>query len=343
MSDLTETTRELFIRSLVDAVHMRTPVLEDLQRRRQISFSGGTAIERLVSYDNLDDLMQVYEPNDALTDGKKNILATPSFTHRYGQLPLRYNVEEKLKNHHADKEIQKLNLAKFLVTKGHDAVKLFLSAQIFNTGSTTGIADGDKSSMQSIVSALGHDVTYGGLARALGGPGTRDWWQGCDGSGLIAEVGTSTQGDAKNITINNLRKWIYETDVYHYMDGMDNLQVFLCPTLYNKLRAEMESKVIYNPGLKQKQGITSMYLDGGIEIVSVPYLQTSSTMRSWVFIMNMKWFELRIHTERNFNLTPFVWQGDRSNGHDFWLARIMWAGNFVCWKPNSSLWLSNVS
>jgi hypothetical protein len=343
MSDLTLATRELFHRSLVDTVKMRTPVVEELERRNQITHSGGKYIERLVSYDNIDDLMQVYDPNDALTDQKKNLLDKPRFTFRLAQLPLRYDAEEQLMNHSAGQEIQLLDLAKLLVDKGQEATKLWLSAQIFNSASATGVADGTTSSFQSLVSALDHDVTYGTLTRTLGGPGTRDWWQGCDPAGLIAEQSSSTQGTATNLTISNLRKWIYETDISHYMDGADNLKVYCCPTLYNKLRAEMESKLIYKPGLKQSQGITSMMLDGGIEIQSVPYLQASSTTRTWLFILNMKHLELRIHTERNFKMTDFKWQGDVANGHDYWLARVLISGNLVCWKPNSSMWLSNVS
>jgi hypothetical protein len=52
---------------------------------------------------------------------------------------------------------------------------------------------------------------------------------------------------------------------------------------------------------------------------------------------------LRIHTSRDFQMTDFVWQGDRVNGYDKWLARILVAGNLVCWKPNGSMWLNNVT
>jgi hypothetical protein len=117
----------------------------------------------------------------------------------------------------------------------------------------------------------------------------------------------------------------------------------MCPSLWDKLAAEMEAGITgYKPGEYQKQGIRKLNFDGH-QIVSVPYLQTTSTMRSWLFILNMKYWELRIHSSRNFKMTDFKWQGEQVNGYDFWLARILWAGNFVCWKPNSSMWLSNVS
>jgi hypothetical protein len=85
-----------------------------------------------------------------------------------------------------------------------------------------------------------------------------------------------------------------------------------------------------------------MNLDGH-EVVSVPYLQRSSTTKTWFFILNMNFWELRIHTARNFKMTDFKWQGEQANGFDYYLARILLKGNFVCWKPNSSMWLSNVS
>lgn len=118
--------------------------------------------------------------------------------------------------------------------------------------------------------------------------------------------------------------------------------ICMCPTLWNKLRNEFEAHLVYQPGKKQSQGIKSMMFDGH-EIVSVPYLQRSSTMKTWLFILNLRHFELRIHTRRNFKFTGFKWQGDQSNGYDYYLGRIMLQGNFVCWKPKSSMWLSAVS
>jgi hypothetical protein len=340
MSDLTQATRELFMRSLLDEVHMRTPVVEELQRRHKVTHKGGKYIERLVSYDNLDSLAQEYGPNDALTNSSKNILDKPRFTWKRMQLPLQYGVEEYEQNIHAGREEQLLDLADFLVDKGQEATRLWLCAKIFNSGSATGVADGS-TSFQSLVSALDHDVTYGTLTRNISA-GTRDWFQGCDPSGLFTNVSSSAQATATNFTISNIRKWISETDIAHY-DTASGLYICVCPKLYNKIRAEMEAKVQYNPAKTQRQGVTKMYLDENHQIVSVPYLGTTSTMQTWVFILNLNHFELRINANRPFNMTGFKWQGDIANGHDYWLARIMVSGNLVCWKPNSSMWLSNVS
>ena len=340
MSDLSNATRELFIRTRVNEVYMKTPIVEDLQRRRQITYRGGKYIERLGVKATMEDLMQEYGTNDALTDQKKDMLAKPRFTWKYAQMPLRYDVDEYTQNINAGNEEQLLDLAQFLVEQGHDGVRRWLCKMIFNSGSETAIADGGEK-FQSLVSALDHDNTYGTLSRSISG-GTNDWWQGADPANLTQSITSSSQDTEVNLTISNLRKWIHETDVSHYMETADDLMICMCPTLYNKLRAEMEAKLVYNPGKTQRQGITKMYLDDGHQIVSVPYLQTSATMKKWVFILNMKWLELRIHSNRNFKVTEFKWQGDQSNGHDYWLARILVSGNFICWKPNSSMWLSEV-
>ena len=339
-ADLSKATRTLHERTVVPQVYIKTPFVEELQRRKQITYSGGTAIEKLVDTAEIDDLVQTYTANQALTDEKKTTLEKPKFTWKYAQLPLRYDVDEYLQNVTAGTEEKLLGLAKFLVEKGHRGIKLWLQSQIFNSGSTTGVADG-AAGFQSLVSALDHDVAYGTITRTFS-TSTNDWWQGSDPTALIADVSSTAQGTAFNMTVSNLRKWINESNVSHNMEGVDDIMVLMCPTLWDKLAAEMESKVLYKPGLKQAQGIRSMIMDGH-EIVSVPYLQTTSTMKTWVFILNLRYWELRIHTKRAFDLTPFEWQAKNSNGYDFWLARIMVAGNLMCWKPNSSMWLSNVS
>jgi hypothetical protein len=339
-ADLTKATRELFVRSLVPQVFVKTPFVEEIQRRQQITYTGGRFVEKLVDTAEIDDIVQEYSANSALTDQKKTTLEKPRFTWKYSQLPLRYDVDEFTQNIVAGKEEQLLNLADFLVQKGQRGIKLWLERKLFNEGSDTPVTDAS-TSFQSLVSALNHDTTYGTISRTFASS-TNDWWQGSDPNELVENVTSSAQDTAANITKANLRKWINETSVTQNMEGADDIMVLMSPTNWNKLAAEMEAGVDYKMGLKQSQGIRSMIFDGH-EIVSVPYLQKTSNTKTWVFILNLRFWELRIHTERNFKLTDFKWQGENSNGFDFWLARILTSGNFVCWKPNSSMWLSNVS
>lgn len=339
-TDLDKATRELFVNGLVDQVYMRTPVLEEMKRRNQIKHTGGKYIERLIDTDTLEDLVQEYGTNDALTDEKKTTLEKPRFTWRKMQLPLRYDVDEELENHQGDSTVQLLDLAEHLIKKGFDGVRRWWTMKLFNSGSTTGIADGS-TTFQSLVSALDHDTTYGTISRSFSA-GTHDEWQGADPGGLNETVSSSSQGTSYNITKGNLRKWINESSVADCMESPEDLMIVMGPQLYDKLAAEMEAHTMYRAGKKQDQGITSMYMDGH-EVVSVPYLHRTSTMQTWLFILNLRYFELRVHSKRNERLTPFKWQGENANGYDYYLARILTQGNFVCWKPKSSMWLSAVS
>lgn len=340
MSDLDLATRELFVRGEVNECYFKTPFVEELQRRKQITYRAGKYIERLQDTEASDDMWQDYSTNEALRDEKKETLEKPRFTWKKGAYPMRYDIDEQTQNIGGPGEITLLDLASFLVKKAHKDQRRYLCRKIFNDGSTTPVADGAKG-FQSLVSALNHDSTYGTKSRSFSS-GTNDWWQGADPAGLNENVTSSSQDTAYNLTIANFRKWVNETDIAHYMESNEDLQVLLCPTLMNKIKGEAESRVLYKPGLKQKQGITSCYIDD-IEFVSVPYLQRSSTTRTWLFILNLNEWELRIHTKRKWKMTPFKWQGENANGYDYWLARMLVIGNLVCWKPRSSMWLTAVS
>lgn len=347
MSDLTEATRELFVRSLKKEVFLRIPFYEELEKRSLITFRGGRFIERLTDMDEMDDLAQAYTTNQTLTDEAKDMLAKPRFTWKKFQIPIRYSGDWEIQNAGAGNEEQLLDLVNFLVSKAQRAARLKMMKSAFNAGTSTGRSD-SQSEFQSLVSALDHDVTYGTLSRNLSA-GTRNWWQGADPAGLTTTGITSSQGTATNLTISNIRKWINETSVAHYMEAKSDLMILMCPTLFNKLRAEMESKAIYNTDLNRALatdtahvGFNKMILDGH-QVVDVPYLQESSTTRAWVFIVNLNDWELRISTARNFKMTEFEWQGKQTNGVDYYLSRILVAGNLVCWKPNGNIWLSNVS
>jgi len=341
-SDLSEATRELFVRSLKNQVFIKMPFYEELERRGKITFTGGKYIERLVDYAETDSTAQTYSTNTALTNQPTDTLKKPRFTWKKMQVPSEYDCDIEIQNVNAGNEEQLLDLSKYLADKAHRAARLKMMRMAFNSGSNTGVADG-ATDFQSLVSALDHDVTYGTLSRSWSG-GTNDWWQGADPSALDINVSSSTQGDAFPFTAANLRKWIGETTIAHYMESEDDLSIFVCPSLWNKLAAELEAKVQYKPVGSQnvRQGVRKMEFDGH-QVVSVPELQRSSTMQKWVFILNMNCWELRLSTARNFKMTDYEWQGKYANGYDYYLARILVAGNTVCWQPNSSMWLSNVT
>ena len=352
LDDLSIATRELFIRSVKDQVYMRTPIIEELQRRSQITYSGGKYIERLVDVDEVNGLAQAYTANEALSDGKIDTLEKPRFLFKLLQQPMKYDVDEYLQNHNAGTEEQLLDLANYLVTKSQRGIKLAMRNMMYNvnpdgaTGSETGVADNSKY-FQSLLSALDHSVTtYGNTTRAFGNT-TSGWWMGSDPGGRPDVSGaSSTQDDATNISIANFRKWIIPIE--QYMESMSDLYVVMCPTLWNKLRAELEAKGQHSKlnAEKLNYGIQAFDIDGAM-IVKDPYLEhgygTSGTTENWVFILNLNDWELRIHNDRNMKQTEFKWQGENANGHDYWLARILCSGNLINWKPNGSMFLSNVS
>jgi len=345
-NDLSLATRELYLRSLVHEVYERSPILDDLQKRNQIITRGGKTIDRSVVKSTLTSTAQNYLETTALTDEQTDQLVNPSFLWKRFQIPLRYGGETEIQNVNAGREEQLQDLAKFLVEQGHDATRMHLMRLIFNQGSVTGQAEGaGEEEFQSIVSALDFDVTYGGITRT-GASGVANYWQASQATGTTpnppeGSTITDVQGTAATMSLANMRAW--RIGAQQFAKTQEDIMYVMCPTLYNKVRAEMESRNTYRPiGDTAKQGFNKMEFDGH-SVVSVPYLETTAVMKKWVFILNLRYWELRINTARNFKVTPFVWQGDRSNGHDYYLARILVAGNFMCWKPNANTMLTNVT
>lgn len=344
MSDLTNATRELFVRTVDEHIWYPLPFYEELKRRNQITFAGGKYIEKLGVVDEMDDLAQSYTMNEALTDEAKDMLEKPSFLWKYAQIPLRYSADWEVENANAGSEEQLLDLPEFLVKQAHRAVRLKMSKFAWNSGTETPILRGDKE-FESIVSALNHDTAYGGKTRTFGTANA--WFQGADQTALLENIAAagSAQDTAINISVAALRKLVWESNVAHHVESLNDIYIMMCPTLFNKLRAEMEAKFSYRPpaGDTVRQGFQKMYLDDAMQIVSVPYLQKSDVTVNWLTILNLNDWELRISKARNFKLTEFEWQGKNANGYDYYLARILWAGNLICWRPSGSMWLTAVS
>ena len=342
--DLSLATRTIFDRSLKNQVLIGTPFYDELVRRDKVITTGGTRIDRLVDKDEIDDLAQFYDENTALTDGKKDTLARPVFDWKNMQVPLSYGLDEQLQNVDAMNEEQLLDLAEHLAKKGLRATKLKLMKSSWNNGTTTPIESSNTKSFQSIVSALDKDNTYGGITRTAS-TGTNNYWQGAMQGFVGTPEGTALDSNDNNavaysLSIDQWRKWMIP--VKHRAENIDDLVTYMPPSLYNKFRAEAEARILYHPGDPQSQGFETMIVDNR-KIVEIPYLEETAVKKKWVSIINHDDWDLRIHTSRNFEMTDFVWQGDRVNGFDKWLARILVTGNLVCWKPNGSMWLNNVT
>ena len=129
-ADTEKATRELFVRSYVDQIHMRVPFFEELQRRHQVTHKAGKYIERLIDTDDTDDLVQFYTVNDSLTDDRKETLEKPRFNWRKAQMPVRWDADEELENFEGDEEITLLNLSKFLVDKAQKGMRKRLAKEL---------------------------------------------------------------------------------------------------------------------------------------------------------------------------------------------------------------------
>ena len=340
--DLLIATRTIFDRSLKKQVFIETPFFNELEKRNKITTGGGKSIDRLVDMDEMDDQTQYYDENTALTDGKKNFLARPDFDWKLVQTPMTYGVDEQIQNVDSGNEEQLLDLAEHLAKKGIRGMRLSLMKAAWNNGTTTPTESSNTKSFQSIVSALDFDNTYGGITRT-GATGVNNYWQG----GMVGAVGTpegtaitDTNATAYSLSIDQWRTWLIPLE--HRAENIADLVTYMPASLFNKFRAEAEARILYRSGDPQRQGFEDMFVDGK-KIVKVPYLEETAITKKWVSIINHNDWEMRIHRARNFDMTPFVWQGDRANGFDKWLGRIMVAGNIMCWKPNGSIWLNNVS
>ncbi len=138
MSDLTSATRELFVRSLKNEVFLKMPFYDELERRNQITFTGGKYIERLVDMDEMDDLAQAYSTNETLTDEAKDFLAKPRFEWKKFQIPIRYDGDWEIQNEHAGREEQLLDLVDNLVKKAQRAARLKMMKSCDRMASSAG-------------------------------------------------------------------------------------------------------------------------------------------------------------------------------------------------------------
>lgn len=331
-TNLSASTRELWLRTMVDEVFLALPLTAMLMEHRRVTFKGGTYITKTVTMDTMTSLAQDYIANEPLEGGSKTVLGKPKFGWKMFQIPLEYTVEEELQNQGADAATAPADLVEAIVKGGQYAARAHLAAKAYNLTSTEAAK-----TFQSIVGALNHDATYGGLTRAT--TTTNAWWQGAS----LAATYTD-QDTAISATIANFRKAV--AAVRRYSKPNNKLYAFMGEALYQAFQSQADSRRLVTappagaPGI-YKYGFNTFWIDG-VEFVSDSWLTLNSQANSF-FLLDPETWELRISPKRNFKVTPFVWQGDRQGGLDVWMARLMVAGNLVCWQPNANLWLSTMS
>jgi hypothetical protein len=346
-TNLYNLTKDLIEKSLTNEVYLRTAFLDELNKRKRIT-AGGRTLQFPVIKDTLESLAQAYSMKEPLTSSQKSITEIATWDWKYVQLPIEYDGDVEIQNLSAASEEKIYDIAEMLAEQALYGINLKMQTMIFAAGAAPATAYGDSGkNFQSIPNALNHDETYGKLTRLLvnGAAGTNDWFQSADpaaGAWFGSTVLTaSTQDTAANLTIANLRAWIIK--VQRFCKKKSDIMVTMCPTLFNKLKAECQAQMIYQ-GAKDTAdvGFNKMFIDGH-QIVDADYLETTAVSRAWVFLLNLETWELHINKARNFKMTPFKWQAENINGTDTYLSRLLLCGNLICRQPNANMFLSSVT
>lgn len=333
-TNINSTTLDLWKKSVVPQVFMKIPMVARMLAQKRV-FIGGKALKAPVSMDTLESVAQEYTPNQALTNQDKTILHAPEFGWKYFQVPLQYDITEKLQN---NGEAAIINLLAHKVQKGQEAARLKIREMMYNATNTEASA-----AFESINLACDHSRTYGGLTTVT--TTTYPWWNGASTAGTYADRATAITPSISNFRV------IYDC-ARRFTDSMPG--DYLCvtsDTIFRSLKEQCERHNIYTTkaSILNKFGFNAMMIDG-VEVVADPYLEVTpatgalnTTRQKYFYMLNIATWELRFAPSRAFSFTGFTHQAKQVDGHDFWLGRIMSAGNLMCWQPRANVWKSNMS
>lgn len=336
-ANIQASTRDLWLKTYQSQVWRRTPLMARLWDGNRVVTRGGKSIVRPVDKAEADTLAQPYAANDPLNSGSKTYLDNPYFLWKYINMPITYGLEEEIQN---DGDPAAIDLVPFLVKKAQRGIRLALYQHMWgiDPASTTILATTDAGKhFQSVRQALKHDATYGHLARAT--TTTNQFWQG----GSIA-ASWADQSTAYTPSIDTFRKAV--TAVQEFVEDTNDYLCVVGPAIFRQLQSQVEARRmdVSNSTPLAKYGFSTLRIDG-IEVVSDPWLTAGhvSDGATIMALLKISSWEVRISPKRNFKFTGFTWQGDVPNGVDQWLARILLAGNMVCWQPNANIMLLNVA
>lgn len=334
-AEIEASTRDLWKQGVKPQVLLQMPMLAKLYDGRRFVWRDGKTITQTVKYQEVDSLYQAYTVGTPMNGGRVQNKTKPWFYSKLAQIPITWDVDEELYNVSGG-ENSPVDLAASRVEDAVLGTRIGLYKAMYDADTTdTG------NSFQSIVQALNHDATYGGTTRAT--TATNKWFQGASLDDTYAD-----QDTAVAISISLIRQMIDKMLENSKQTNASNLMFLMGPANYRKLKSQVDSTMHYTPGpMNVKYGFDSFTLDGA-EVVKDYYLTANNlsaetTPEKWVFGLNIPDWEFAIHPNRNFKLTPFRWQAEVAGGTDSWLARVLLGGNLICWKPNGSIWRSNVS
>lgn len=339
-TNLTSTTRELWNRTAYKQAWMKMILFALIMERGQV-LPCSKEIKATLDYEEMDDLLQEYGPNEQLTGGTTTMLTTGTWYRKYANLPVEISGEDwdAASGARGAQSGFVIPFKQWLVQKAHRAMKLGFTKILYRAGSATRDAAGVKG-VQGIQDAIVHDLKYGGLTRAT--TVTNKWFQGASLTQSFADSATATSP-----TVWNFRKCVDAIN-QHLEEGPKDAVCITSQDNFRHLQAELEGQAHYKPqGMHAKFGFTSFELDG-IEVFSEPWLtnirNTARTdMTKYMMFLNLRHWRLYLSPKRKLGrLTRFVFQAEQQNGLDQYLARILFGGNLVCTQPNANIFLSNV-
>lgn len=348
--DLENMTRDMHEKSMEVEYMEKTPVLNLLMERKNVKFKGGKQYYKELDTDTTEDLAQDYSVNEPLTHGTKDTTEQAFFRRKAFQIPVQIDMDEELQNALDTEDGSKLqDLAKHKVRKTNEAGRLHLR-KLFYAGANAAFQGDDTNKyVQGLNHALTVDGTYGQLARNKTA-GTNDFWQQADNA-----YTTTTQGTTEySVSIDWLQGIVDPLTDLENTAG--ELVVIVGNSLWLSIKSEAQARsmpVKVDPNGKYKFGIQEMMIDN-MRIMKDPFLQSkyntsmgettgsAHALERRLYILNTKDWEFTVHPSRNFVMTPFFDQKQVAGGADFEMARLLFAGNLICWHPNRSLYLANV-
>jgi hypothetical protein len=353
--DLNNLTRDLHGKSWLVEYMKKNPVTALMLRRKSLKFTGGQKYYQSADTDTHEDLVQDYSVNEQLTHGVKDTTQEIKFRRKKFQCPVQIDVDEELENSRQTKDGTQLhNLAKFRVRKANEAVRVHIRKLMYRGVTRSGAATDSNKYMQGLNNALTVDHTYGEVTRTYSAGTKADagfWFQPMGGV-----VNSTAQGTtAVVISISQMRTWFEPLEDLETDDT--DLVTILGGTLWLSLQAEAEARSMpykLEAGGVAKQGFKEMILDGR-RIIKDPFLKSANNttmgettaaagaLERRVYGLNLRHWDMFIDPSRQFKLTDFFDQKKIAGGADFELARVLFAGNLVCWKPGPQLYYANVT
>ena len=346
--NISNAVRDLWTRQVVPQVLMKNPLFTRFLLANRVTWNGGDQITKVLRKKNLGHTGSSYTPQTPLPTERESIYAKMSLQRKYWQLPIVYDVEEKLASVGGNSVSTGTDVVSGIVEAAQQGARDQLYALMYETSvprpdtataGTPAASTDTGAAMQGIRQPLTHDSTYGGITRA--DSTTNPWYQGASISGAWTDQSTN-YGQTLDM-VEQCR------DAITLYNNVPPSELFgLCGfAIYKELKAQVLSKYGHASqanGIMGKYGFESIMVHG-VEIVQDTWLRdrTVTGAHQWFFMLTPKTWELRFSTGRQMKMLPFQHQANITDGADQWLSRIMSAGNLACYQPNANIYLDTIS